>query len=81
MIRIRLKQLIDDKSFQERSRITIGDVVENTGLSRATLTRILNLPGYNVRLDAVDALCRYLQCQPGDLLEYVEEGSEPSAGQ
>lgn len=76
MIRIRLKQLLDDKSFRERSRVTIGDVAENTGLSRATLTRILNQPGYNARLDAVNALCRYLHCQPGDLLEYVEERGE-----
>lgn len=71
MIRIKLRQLIDDKAFSERRRITVNEVAEATGISRPTLTRILNVPGYNTNTETIDALCRYLGCTPCDLLELV----------
>ncbi len=72
MIRVKLKQLLDEKSFNERRRITLNEVSQETGISRATLTRIANIPGYNTNTDTINALCRYFHCQPGDLLEYHE---------
>lgn len=71
MIRVKLKQLLDDKVFTERRRITLNEVAEQTGISRASLTRIANNPGYNSNLEAIDALCAYFDCQPCDLLEYI----------
>jgi len=70
MIRVLLKKLLDEKSFREKRRITLNEVSEQTGISRATLTRIANIPGYNTNTDTIDALCRYFDCQPGELLEY-----------
>ncbi len=73
MIRILFKQLLDDKTFKERRRITIGEVSERSGVSRGTITRILNTAGYNTNTDTIDSLCRYFECQPGDLLQFVDE--------
>lgn len=73
MIRIKLKALIDDKAFRERRRITLGDVADGTGISRATLNRMSNQPGYNATLEAINALCAYLDCSPCELLEYVPD--------
>lgn len=73
MIRIRLKQLLDEKAFSERRRITLNDVSEATGISRPTLTRIANVPGYNTNTETLDALCKYFECEPGDLLQRVSE--------
>lgn len=73
MIRILLKQLVDDKAFNERRRITLQEVSEATGLSRPTINRIANIPGYNTNTETIDALCKYLECQPGDLLKYVDD--------
>lgn len=73
MIRIKLKQLLDEKAFAERRRITLNDVAEETGISRPTLTRIANVPGYNTNTDTVDALCKYFGCTPGDLLQFVKD--------
>ncbi len=70
MIRVLLKQMLDNKSFTEKRRITLNEVSEVTGVSRATLTRIANVPGYNTNTDTLDALCKYFECQPGDLIEY-----------
>ena len=73
MIRIRLRALLEEKSFRERRRITLVEVAKETGLSRATLTRVANVPGYRMGTDVIEALCRYLNCAPGDLLELVDE--------
>lgn len=73
MIRIKLKQLLDEKAFKERRRITLNDVASATGISRPTLTRIANVPGYNTNTDTIDALCKYFDCEAGDLLQVVKE--------
>jgi putative transcriptional regulator len=76
MIRIKLKQLLDDKAFKEGRRITLNEVSEASGIARATLNRIANTPGYNTTTNNLDALCRYLECTPGELLEFVEHLSK-----
>lgn len=73
MIRILMKQLIDEKAFQERRRITLNEVSEKTGISRPTLTRIANIPGYNTNTDTLNSLCEYFDCEPGNLLVRVVE--------
>lgn len=77
MIRVLLKQLLDDKIFKERRRITLNDVADATGISRATLNRIANVPGYNTGTDAIDALCKYFDCTPCELLVYVPDEEAP----
>ena len=73
MIRVLLKQRLDEKSFREKRRITLGEVSETTGISRATLTRVANVPGYNTNTDTIDLLCKYFECSPGELLVRVNE--------
>ena len=70
MIRVLLKQMLDEKSFQDRRRITLNEVSETTGISRATLTRIANIPGYNTNTDTVNLLCKYFNCAVGDLVKF-----------
>ena len=41
-----------------------------------TLSKLLNHHGVVVRMDVLDKLCRYFECELGDLAEYVDE--EPS---
>jgi putative transcriptional regulator len=71
MIRIKLVQLLDEKAFKERRRITLSEVAEKTGIGRATLTRIANVPGNVTNTDTINALCEYFDCQPGELLIHV----------
>lgn len=68
MIRIRFRQVLEEKAFREHRRIGMAEISAATGLSRTTLTRISNVAGYNATLDAIDALCTYFDCEPGDLL-------------
>ncbi len=81
MIRIKLRQLLDDKSFSERRRITLNEVADVTGISRPTLTRIANVPGYNTNTETIAALCDYLGCTPCELLEFIpDKKSSPKSG-
>lgn len=73
MIRVLVKQLLDDKEFRERRHITLNEVSKETGISRPTLTRVVNVPGYNTNTDTIEALCRYFECTPGELLQLVDE--------
>ncbi|UGB45470.1 helix-turn-helix transcriptional regulator [Frateuria edaphi] len=76
MIRFRLAELIADKAFKERRVVSLTEVAEATGVHRATLSKMANQPGANIGTEVIDKLCRYFDCQPGDLLTYVPP--EPS---
>jgi putative transcriptional regulator len=73
MIRFRLAELIADKAFKERRSISITEVAEGSGVHRATLSKMANQPGTNVGSDVIDKLCHYFQCQPGNLMSYIED--------
>lgn len=73
MIRIRFKQMLDDKAFREHRRITLDDVCAETGLSRPTVGRISSTPGYITTTDTVETLCRYFDCTPCELMVIVDE--------
>lgn len=71
MIRVLLKKLLDDKVFENKEKITLNQVSDDTGISRATLNRIANTPGYNTNTDTINALCKYFECTPCELMEYI----------
>jgi len=73
MIRVLFKQMLDDKAFRQKRRITLSEVSDETGISRATLTRVANTPGYNTNTDTIDILCTYFGCEPGELLRRVDD--------
>jgi putative transcriptional regulator len=73
MIRVLVKKLLDDKSFKEKEKITLNQVSEETGISRATLNRVANTVAYNTNTDTINALCKYFECTPCELMEYVED--------
>lgn len=73
MIRYRLKELIADKAFQEDRRITLDEIVEQTGISRPTLSRIANVKGYSTTTDILDRLCGYFECSLDQLAEHLPD--------
>ena len=73
MIRFRLTELLAERSFRAGRRIEWQEVAEQTGVHKATLSRMLNVRGYNASLSSIDSLCRYFDCAVGDLLIYVPD--------
>ncbi len=60
-----------------KRKISLGELSNRVDLSPANLSILKNNHARAVRFSTLDALCRVLQCQPGELLEYIpdEEGS------
>ena len=56
-----------------KRKIAAGDLAERVGITPANLSILKNNKAKAVRFSTLEALCRELNCQPGDLLEYVEE--------
>lgn len=61
-----------------RRKIGAGELAEKIGLTPANLSILKNQKARAVRFSTLDALCRALDCQPGDLLEYRrDEDGQP----
>lgn len=52
-------------------RLTITKVFKDTGISRTTLTALVNGSAVGVHFDTVNTLCRYLQVNPGQLFLFT----------
>ena len=76
MFRVMVRQLLDDKAFREKRRITLIDFSDETGLSKNTISRLLNTPNYNGSFETLDVLCDYFDCQPGDILRHHPSDNE-----
>jgi len=73
MIRIHLKELIADKEFAEKRRVTIGEISTDTGINRMTLSKMINHPGSNTGTDNLDKLCNYFNCEISALVSHIKE--------
>ena len=73
LIRFRLAELISDKAFNERRVITFAEIAEATGIHRATLSKMANQPGAKIGSEVIDKLCKFFDCQTGDLMLYIKD--------
>ena len=73
MIRYRIQELIAEKQFREGRRVTLMELAEATGISRVTLSKMVNQRGYSTLTDHLDRLCRYFHCRLEQLAEYVPD--------
>lgn len=58
-----------------RRKIGAGELAERIGITPANLSILKNQKARAVRFSTLEELCRVLQCQPGDLLEYRADSS------
>lgn len=49
-------------------KLKIADVVNETGINRSTVTRLYHETTTRIDFDTLETLCRYFNCEPGDLL-------------
>ena len=57
-----------------RRRIPMGELATRVGITPANLSILKNNKAKAIRFSTLEALCRELECQPGDLLEYLADG-------
>ncbi len=55
-----------------KRKISLSELAEKVGITNANLSILKNNKAKAIRFSTLEAICRELQCQPGDLLEYKE---------
>ena len=55
-----------------RRKISLGELAEKIDITPANLSILKTSKAKAIRFSTLEAICRALDCQPGDILEYVE---------
>lgn len=53
-----------------KHKVSLGELAERVGLTQANLSILKTGKAKAVRFTTLEAICRELGCQPGDILEY-----------
>ncbi|MCI8901257.1 MAG: helix-turn-helix transcriptional regulator [Lachnospiraceae bacterium] len=59
-----------------KRKVGLTELAKEVDITLANLSILKNNKAKAVRLSTLDAICRALQCQPGDILEFVETDDE-----
>ena len=57
-------------------RISSQELAAQVGITQANLSILKTGKAKAIRFSTLDAICKALDCQPGDILEYREEESQ-----
>ena len=57
-----------------KRKISLNELSEKVGLTLSNLSILKTGKATAIRFSTLEAICNVLECQPGDILEYVEEG-------
>lgn len=68
---IRLDRVMADR------KISLAELAERVGITNSNLSKIKNGHAVSVRFSTLDQICRALDCQPGELLEYRDSPLTP----
>ena len=56
-----------------KRKISLAELSKKVGITESNISILKNNKAKAIRFSTLDAICRELNCQPGEILEYVEE--------
>jgi putative transcriptional regulator len=59
-----------------KRKISSTELSEKLGITMANISILKNNKAKAIRFSTLESLCKILDCQPGDILEYVEENDD-----
>ena len=59
-----------------KRKIGLTELAERIDLTQANLSILKNGRGKAIRFSTLNRLCKELECQPGDILEYLEDETD-----
>jgi len=59
-----------------KRKMSVTELSEKVGITMANLSVLKNGKAKAIRFSTLEAICKALDCQPGDILEYRMEGEE-----
>ena len=65
--------LVNLDVMMAKRKISAGELAERVGITPANLSILKNNKAKAIRFSTLNEICRALNCQPGDILEYQEE--------
>lgn len=65
--------LVNLDVMMAKRKVGAGELAERIGITSANLSILKNNKAKAIRFSTLEAICRELQCQPSDILEYREE--------
>lgn len=68
--------LINLDVMMARRKMSLGELSERVGITLANLSILKNNRAKAVRFSTLDAICRALDCQPSDILEYIPDEAD-----
>lgn len=57
-------------------KMSSGELANKLGITQANLSILKNQKAKAVRFSTLNDICKILDCQPGDILEYREDGED-----
>ena len=69
-IRVHLDRVMLDRG------VSLTELAQKVGLTLANLSILKSNKARAMRFSTLEAVCRHLRCQPGDILEYVDSPEE-----
>ncbi len=59
-----------------KRKMSLGELSQRVDVTMANLSILKNNKAKAVRFSTLEAICAALDCQPGDILEYVPDGAD-----
>lgn len=59
-----------------KRKMSLGELAQKVDITMANLSILKNNKARAVRFSTLEAICKALDCQPGDILEFVADGEE-----
>jgi putative transcriptional regulator len=59
-----------------RRKVRSNDLARAIGITEANLSMLKSGKVKGIRFSTLDAICRHLDCQPGDILEFEDDAAE-----
>ncbi|MGN0965812.1 MAG: helix-turn-helix domain-containing protein [Dysosmobacter sp.] len=63
-----------------KRKMTLSELAAKVDITLANLSILKNNKARAVRFSTLEAICAALDCQPGDILEFVPDGGESEGG-
>lgn len=72
-LNIKMAIVINLDVMLAKRKMSVTELSERVGITMANISILKNGKAKAVRLETLDKICEILDCQPGDILEYVKE--------
>ena len=57
-------------------KVSLNELAQNVGITNANMSNLKTGKAKAIRFSTLERICKILKCQPGDILEYVDDEAD-----